>query len=63
MADESAMGAADLDHERQTGAFAPRPGRRVRIVREPLLSVGDVVAGLVMLIMVGGPLALGALGY
>jgi len=35
----------------------------VRIVREPLFSVGDVVAGFVILVMVCGPLALGALGY
>lgn len=63
MADINPKGGADRGNEELGSAFAPRAGRRVRIVREPLFSVGDAVAGLVILVMVCGPLAMGALGY
>lgn len=63
MAENSPMGGEDQGYEERVSAFAPRPGRRVRIVREPLFSLGDAVAGLVILVMVCGPLAMGALGY
>lgn len=63
MAEISPMGGEHHGSGDPGNGFAPRPGRRVRIVREPLFSVGDVVAGVVILVMVCGPLALGALGY
>lgn len=63
MAETSPTGGAHHGSADPGSAFAPRPGRRVRIVREPPFSVGDVVAGFVILVMVCGPLALGALGY
>lgn len=44
------------------GPFAPRAGRRVRIVREPVLTGAELLAFAVILVMVCGPLALGAFG-
>ena len=39
-----------------------RPGRRVRIVREPALTGAEALAFALVLIMVCGPLAFGAFG-
>lgn len=45
------------------GPFAPpRAGRRVRIVREPVLTGAELLAFAVIFVMVCGPLALGAFG-
>lgn len=53
----------DLENEpASSDAFTPRPGRHVRMVREPALTAGEAVAYLVILVMVCGPLAMGALG-
>lgn len=45
-----------------TSPFAQQQGGRLRIVRQPLFSLGDAIAAVVILVMVCGPLALGALG-
>ena len=45
-----------------TSPFAQQKGRGLRIGREPLFSLGDAIAAVVILVMVCGPLALGALG-
>lgn len=53
----------DLENEpARSDAFAPRPGRHVRMVRESALKAGEAVAYLVILVMVCGPLAMGAFG-
>jgi hypothetical protein len=53
----------DLENEpASTDAFSPRPGRHVRMVREPALTGGEMVAYLFILVMVCGPLAMGAFG-
>lgn len=59
---EAEKPSPDLGGQAASEAFGPRAGRRVRIVGEPLFSLGDLVAGIVILVMVCGPLALGALG-
>lgn len=51
------------DHDRARGGMFPaRFGRSLRIMREPGFTAGDVAAFAVALIMVCGPLALGAFG-
>lgn len=43
-------------------AFSATAGRRLRHVNEPMFTGGDVAAFAVTLIMVCGPLAMGAFG-
>ena len=53
-----------IEHEPSSAdSFSARPGRRVRIVRVPALTGLEALAYALILVMVCGPLALGAFGY
>lgn len=52
-----------IEHEASAAdSFSARPGGRLRAVQEPAVTGLDLLAFAVILVMVCGPLALGALG-
>lgn len=52
----------EMDHEEHASGSFTRPGRRERMIREPVLTGKDMAAYAVIIVMVCGPLALGAFG-
>lgn len=61
MAERSGEEAANEQGLAGAGTF-PQHGRQARVVREPSFTPGEMLAYAVILVMVCGPLALGAFG-